>query len=461
MKTRRPLRRQPRKKGQALVEFALALPVLLLILFGIIEFGRLLQAWLAVQNGARFGLRYAVTGVFDPTFCSEAATALGLVAADTYKGDPGGDCIVPDSWGADHGVNARALSNALVDWARLPSIWDNARAGAAGISFNESTSISGSYLDYLLSHDLVDLGDASLRGYFHVMVCSNRDVTGEGDPDFSRDGSTSPETCVDTALHPIVHMDDAGGPGNRVRVTVVYIHPMILPILSSIWPSVPLIAWREGIVEQFRVSRVQRPWQRDRYRAFFDPGSSQYQNPNHYAHACTHEYADGHIDAYGDPDFNRDAGADDQPYHYANAHKDANAYDHPYTHSIANPDDHADANDYPDSDDHTYAVQYAYPNADADSDEYSHHHGDCHPDSHPNPDADFHPDANGDRNSHSHRDCDDYPDADCDANANHHADANKDANPNRDTHPHSHAYFMPNAARIRRLPLKDRPFQNL
>ena len=42
--------------GQSMVEFAIALPILLLLVFGIIEFGRILQAWLAIENGARFGV---------------------------------------------------------------------------------------------------------------------------------------------------------------------------------------------------------------------------------------------------------------------------------------------------------------------------------------------------------------------------------------------------------------------
>ncbi len=45
----------PKQRAQSMVEFALALPVLLLLIFGMIEFGRLLQAWMAVQNAARFG----------------------------------------------------------------------------------------------------------------------------------------------------------------------------------------------------------------------------------------------------------------------------------------------------------------------------------------------------------------------------------------------------------------------
>ena len=48
--------------GQTLVEFALVLPVLILIVMGVFEFGRMLQAWLTVQNSAQAAARYATTG---------------------------------------------------------------------------------------------------------------------------------------------------------------------------------------------------------------------------------------------------------------------------------------------------------------------------------------------------------------------------------------------------------------
>ena len=54
-----------------MVEFALTLPVLLLLIFGIIEFGRVLQAWLALENGARFAIRYAVTGNYNPSIVTK------------------------------------------------------------------------------------------------------------------------------------------------------------------------------------------------------------------------------------------------------------------------------------------------------------------------------------------------------------------------------------------------------
>lgn len=46
-----------RERGQALVEFALVVPVLVLILFGVVETGRMFNAWLVAANAAREGAR--------------------------------------------------------------------------------------------------------------------------------------------------------------------------------------------------------------------------------------------------------------------------------------------------------------------------------------------------------------------------------------------------------------------
>jgi Flp pilus assembly protein TadG len=59
-------RRQPRAgaadRGAAAVEFALLLPVLLLIVFGIIDFGRALNAQITLTQAAREGARLAAEG---------------------------------------------------------------------------------------------------------------------------------------------------------------------------------------------------------------------------------------------------------------------------------------------------------------------------------------------------------------------------------------------------------------
>ncbi len=55
----------PPKRAQAMVEFALVLPLLLVLIIGIFEFGRLFYAWLIIENSTRFGIRYATAGSYD------------------------------------------------------------------------------------------------------------------------------------------------------------------------------------------------------------------------------------------------------------------------------------------------------------------------------------------------------------------------------------------------------------
>ena len=57
--------RNKRHKGQTLVEFALTLPILLMLIFGIVEFGRAFQAWVTLENAAREAARYTTTGQYD------------------------------------------------------------------------------------------------------------------------------------------------------------------------------------------------------------------------------------------------------------------------------------------------------------------------------------------------------------------------------------------------------------
>ncbi len=246
-----------------MVEFALALPVLLLLLFGVIEFGRLLQAWMAIQNAARFGIRYAVTGEYNLSYCQLAAETLGYEDADTFGTSPASyDCKVQRTYceslpePQQDDCDYSQMTSELEDWARLPSTRDAARTGAAGAALDDDPTTSGDYLTYLITHDILHLGDITDSGYYHITICSNRDGDGDGGADFARNPDTDPETCLDISDPTWVYMDDAGGPGDRVRVTVRYIHPMILPLISSVWPQAPLTAWREGVVEQFRVSRI-------------------------------------------------------------------------------------------------------------------------------------------------------------------------------------------------------------
>src|SRR5438128_4286663 len=55
-------RRKSSTEGQALVEFALVLPLLFLFIVNVVNFGGFFFAWITVANGARAGAQYAIMG---------------------------------------------------------------------------------------------------------------------------------------------------------------------------------------------------------------------------------------------------------------------------------------------------------------------------------------------------------------------------------------------------------------
>ena len=61
-----------RSDGQTLVEFALVLPIFLLIVMGIFEFGRAITYWHDLNNTAQVAARYAVVNRYPgcPGTCS-------------------------------------------------------------------------------------------------------------------------------------------------------------------------------------------------------------------------------------------------------------------------------------------------------------------------------------------------------------------------------------------------------
>lgn len=104
----RHLRRDQR--GAQLVEFAIVVPILLLLVIGIFEFGRAYFSWIVITNGAREGARTAAVGanataVYDrvisavgglpvagpPTSCPPAAGVdqAWCIQAVGLQGDPG------------------------------------------------------------------------------------------------------------------------------------------------------------------------------------------------------------------------------------------------------------------------------------------------------------------------------------------------------------------------------------
>lgn len=70
------------REGQAMVEMALVLPVLILIVFGIVEFGRVFNSYLVVTNAAREAARLGVVGATDTEIVNRVKDASGTLEVD-------------------------------------------------------------------------------------------------------------------------------------------------------------------------------------------------------------------------------------------------------------------------------------------------------------------------------------------------------------------------------------------
>ena len=81
---RRSIREQ---KGQTMVEFALVMPVLFLVLFGIIQFGALYNDYITLTDAARVGARKAAVSrqTGDPVGLATAATKNAASDLDLAK----------------------------------------------------------------------------------------------------------------------------------------------------------------------------------------------------------------------------------------------------------------------------------------------------------------------------------------------------------------------------------------
>ncbi len=88
--------------GQALVEFALVLPLLLLMVLGIIDFGRAWNLHQVLTDAAREGVRKAV--IFDPATTKDSVLAVvgAVIASGSY--DPRKATVsFPDGFQAGRG----------------------------------------------------------------------------------------------------------------------------------------------------------------------------------------------------------------------------------------------------------------------------------------------------------------------------------------------------------------------
>ena len=80
-------------KGASIVEFALILPILVMMVFGIFQFGIAYNNWIALTHAAREGARLAAVGQYEESRVRESAPSVQIesivvTGQDGNIGDP-------------------------------------------------------------------------------------------------------------------------------------------------------------------------------------------------------------------------------------------------------------------------------------------------------------------------------------------------------------------------------------
>jgi Flp pilus assembly protein TadG len=78
--------RRPRDRGQSLVEFALLIPIFLILVFGIIDFGLGLRAYISLTQSTREGARFASIGNPAGTFSTGGSGECNGTTTSTVVG---------------------------------------------------------------------------------------------------------------------------------------------------------------------------------------------------------------------------------------------------------------------------------------------------------------------------------------------------------------------------------------
>lgn len=194
------------RRGQTLAEFALTLPILLLLVFGTIEFGRVFQSWVTLQNAARSAARYTSIGAINYQLFDVPA---GSAPLDERVLNTIVPCIgTEDAGGSDqrgtlaeiNGVKvlqggAESLFATIYDGTdcdpanedhlqmrrdilRIVSIMHEARdsVNSLGVEENKYVGLDANEVRNLLYSpwSLPYPGDYERAAYFNVSVCSGR-----------------------------------------------------------------------------------------------------------------------------------------------------------------------------------------------------------------------------------------------------------------------------------------------
>jgi Flp pilus assembly protein TadG len=102
-------RRGGRRRAAAVVETAMVFLPLVVLMFGIFEYGRLLMAWNLLNNAAREGCRWALVNNTDPTISTDVQTIVNNYMAGQTSCFNGAAVTVTVS--GTHNGTATAVNN--------------------------------------------------------------------------------------------------------------------------------------------------------------------------------------------------------------------------------------------------------------------------------------------------------------------------------------------------------------
>ncbi len=137
-------------RGQALIEFALVLPLLLLLIFNLVNFGAFVYAWITVANAARAAAQYAIMGpvwVDSPT-PPDPATAAALAVNDAW--------LLPNRASLQVGVCRN--NNGVLEPAGCGGSWGMPSDPEAGLYVSAAVDVSYTYQPLIPVWSLPNLG---------------------------------------------------------------------------------------------------------------------------------------------------------------------------------------------------------------------------------------------------------------------------------------------------------------
>ncbi len=119
------------ERGQALVELALVIPILLLLAFGVIGAGRVTEAQMGVSAVAREAARAAALAN-DPGDAASQGMARGQQVASGYNLANGSLQLVVNAGGFTRGGTVQAVAHYTVSLADLPLLgWAHITVGSS------------------------------------------------------------------------------------------------------------------------------------------------------------------------------------------------------------------------------------------------------------------------------------------------------------------------------------------